>query len=116
MFQPQTDSQTKRQNNTMEPYLRAFVNFKQNDWARLLSIAEFAYNNARDASTNDMSLELNYGHYPWISYKKNINPRPQSKSANKLSAKARELMIVCQKNIHYTQEVQKRAHDKGVIL
>ena len=35
-FYPQTDGQTKRQNSTMEAYLRAFVNFEQNDWARLL--------------------------------------------------------------------------------
>ena len=30
-FYPQTNSQTKRQNSTMEVYLQAFVNFKQND-------------------------------------------------------------------------------------
>ena len=29
-FDPQTDGQTKRQNSTMEAYLRAFVNWKQN--------------------------------------------------------------------------------------
>ena len=33
---PQTNGQTKRQNSTMEVYLRVFVNFKQNDWAGLL--------------------------------------------------------------------------------
>ena len=45
-FDPHTDGQTKRQNSTMEAYLHAFVNFEQNDWAKLLSRAEFAYNNA----------------------------------------------------------------------
>ena len=50
-FHPQTDGQTERQNSTMEAYLRAFVNFEQNDWARLLPMAEFAYNNAKNAST-----------------------------------------------------------------
>ena len=30
-FYPQTDSQTERQNSTMEAYLRAFANFEQND-------------------------------------------------------------------------------------
>ncbi len=34
-FHPQTDDQIKRQNNTMEVYLRAFVNWEQDDWARL---------------------------------------------------------------------------------
>ena len=39
---PQTDRQTERQNSTMEAYFRVFVNFEQNDWARLLPMAEFA--------------------------------------------------------------------------
>ena len=30
IFHPQNDGQTKRQNSTIEAYLRAFVNFKQN--------------------------------------------------------------------------------------
>ena len=30
-FDPQTDAQTKRQNSTIEAYLQAFVNFKEND-------------------------------------------------------------------------------------
>ena len=30
-FHPQRNSQTKRQNSTVEAYLRAFVNFRQND-------------------------------------------------------------------------------------
>ena len=57
-FHPQTDGQTERQNSTMEAYLRAFVNFEQNDWARLLPMAEFAYNNAKNATTGHTELWL----------------------------------------------------------
>ncbi len=41
-FYLETDSQTKRQNSTIEVYLRAFINWEQDDWARLLPMAEFA--------------------------------------------------------------------------
>ena len=74
-FYPQTDSQTKRLNSTMEAYLRAFVNFEQNDWARLLPMAEFAYNNAKNASTGHTPFELNYGYHPRMSYKEDVDPR-----------------------------------------
>ena len=60
-FHPQTNGQTKRQNSTMKTYLRVFVNKKQNDLARFLPIAEFVYNNAKNASTNHMPFKLNCG-------------------------------------------------------
>ena len=70
---PQTDGQTKKQNSIMKAYLQAFVNFKQNGLARLLLMAEFAYNNAQNASTGYTSFELNYRYHPRISYKKDLN-------------------------------------------
>ena len=113
-FHPQTDGQTERQNSTMEAYLRAFVNFEQNDWARLLPMAEFAYNNAKNTSTGHTPFELNCGYHPWMSYEEEVDPCFMSKLADKLSAELRELMIVCRENLHHAQELQKRAHDKGV--
>ena len=98
-FYPQTDGQIKRQNSIMEAYHRVFINFKQNDWARLLPMAEFVYNNAKNASTGHTPFELNCGYYPQMWYKENIDPRSQSKSADKLSAELKELMIICQKNL-----------------
>ena len=59
----------------MEAYLVAFVNFEQNDWVRLLPIAEFAYNNAKNASTGHTPFELNCGYHPRMLYKRNVNPR-----------------------------------------
>ncbi len=110
-FHPQTDGQTEMQNSTMEAYLRAFVNFGQDDWARLLPMAEFAYNNAKNASTGHTPFELNCGYYPRAPYEEDIDPRSQSKSTDKLATKLRELMAVCRENLQHGQELQKRYHD-----
>ena len=104
-FHPQTDGQTKRQNSTMEAYLRAFVNFEQNDWARLLPMAEFAYNNAKNASKGHTPFELNCGYHLRVLYEEEIDPRSKSKSADELSADLRELMTVCRENLYHTQEL-----------
>ncbi len=100
-FHPQIDGQTERQNSTMKAYLRAFVNFEQDDWARFLPMAEFAYNNAKNASIGHIPFELNCGFYPRASYEEDVDPRSQSKSANELATKLRELMAVCKENLQH---------------
>ena len=114
VFDPQTDDQTKRQNSTIETYLWAFVNFEQNNWARLLLMAEYTYNNAQNASTGHTPFELNCGYHPQILYEEDIDPCSQSKLADELSTKLVELIIVCRENLHHAQELQKRAYDKEV--
>ena len=59
----------------MEAYLQAFVNFEQNKWVRLLPMAEFAYNNAKNASIGHTPFELNCSYHPRMSYEKNVDPR-----------------------------------------
>ena len=98
----------------MEAYLWACVNFEQNDWARLLPMAEFAYNNAKNASTGHTPFELNCGYHPRVLFKEDTNPCSQSKTADELSAKPRELMIICRENLQHAQGLQKRAHNKDV--
>ena len=98
----------------MEAYLPAFINFKQNDKARLLLMAKFAYNNAKNVSTSCTLFELNCGYYSQISYKDNVDFCFKLKSANKLLTELRKLMIVCCKNLYHAQKLQKQAHNKGV--
>ena len=74
-FQPQTDCQIKRQNSIMKAYLKALVNFEQNDWARLLPIAKFAYNKPKNVSIGHTSFKLNCSYHPWMSYKEDVDPR-----------------------------------------
>ena len=68
-------------------------------------MAEFAYNNAKNASNNHMPFEFNYGYYLRLSFEKNINPYSQSKTAKKLFSKLRELIIVYQENLHHAQKL-----------
>jgi hypothetical protein len=63
-FHPQTDGQTERVNQTLEQYLRCFVNYNQDNWVKLLPLAEFAYNNSINASTGKSPFLANYGFHP----------------------------------------------------
>jgi transposase InsO family protein len=63
-FHPQTDGQTERLNQTIEAYLRSFVNHEMNDWVDLLPMAEFAYNNSVTTATGLSPFYANYGYNP----------------------------------------------------
>ena len=91
VFQPQTDGQTERQNSTIEAYLRALVNYEQDDWAWLLPMAEFAYNNTKNANTGHTFFKLNCGFHPRASYEEDVNLRSKSKVLDKLATKLKEL-------------------------
>jgi hypothetical protein len=60
-FHPQTDGQTERANRTLEEMLRAYVNFRQDDWDKHLVAAEIAFNSSKHASTGFTPYYLNYG-------------------------------------------------------
>jgi len=60
-FLPQTDRQTERTNSTLEQYLRAYVNYEQDNWKELLPMAEFAYNNRYQESIRHTPFFANYG-------------------------------------------------------
>ena len=64
-YHPQTDGQTERTNQTIEQYLRCYVNHEQNNWVELLPMAMFAFNN--NASVTGISpFYANYGFHPKI--------------------------------------------------
>ena len=103
VFYPETDGQTKKKSSTIEVYFRAFINFEQNDWAKLLPMAEFAYNNKKNTNTGQTSFELNCGYHPCIFYKKNIDPHFKLTSANELQMKLQKLMSVYRESLYYAQ-------------
>lgn len=96
-FHLKTNKQTEWQNSTIEFYLWLLMNFVQNNWAMLLRMTEFAYNNAMNKSTSHMFFELNYGYHSWVYYKKDINSYSKSKIVKNLSFESRELITICWK-------------------
>jgi transposase InsO family protein len=67
-FHPQTDGQTERQNQVLETYLRIFCEEQQSNWAKLLPMAEFAYNNSEQTSLRCSPFRALYGFDPEIRY------------------------------------------------
>ena len=43
-YHPQTDGQTEKLNQTLEQYLRHYINYMQNNWVLLLPAVQFTYN------------------------------------------------------------------------
>jgi len=60
----QTDGQSERTIQTLEQYLRVFVNKDHSNWDELLEQAEFTYNSNKSASTNLSPFESMYGFQP----------------------------------------------------
>ena len=63
-YHPQTDGQTERLNQTLELYLRCYVNYEQNDWVQHLAITEFSYNSAKHTTTGISPFTMIYGFNP----------------------------------------------------
>ncbi|KIN99009.1 hypothetical protein M404DRAFT_156300 [Pisolithus tinctorius Marx 270] len=66
-YHPEGDGQTERTNQTLEQYLQVYCNYQQDNWADLLPLAEFAYNNAPSATTSVSPFFTNKGYHPNIS-------------------------------------------------
>jgi hypothetical protein len=63
-WHPETDGQTENANASLKAYLRAYVNWNQNDWMDFLPIAEFEDNSSANASTTVEPFLATKGYLP----------------------------------------------------
>ena len=61
-YHPQTDGQTERANQTVQQYLRAYVDYRQTNWVQYLPLAQFAYNSSVNETTKMTPHYARYGH------------------------------------------------------
>ncbi len=59
-YHSQTNEQSEQMNQTVEMYLRHYVNKNQNNWVQLLSTVQFVYNNTQNKTTEETPFWANY--------------------------------------------------------
>lgn len=113
-FHPQTDGQTERLNQVLEDYLRCFVDGEQSNWARLLKMAQFACNNAVNASTNETPFRMLLGYNP------DFQVRAPEEALKKEAPSAEERVIHLQnireeasRKLRIAQETQQKSYNKN---
>ncbi len=80
----EADGQMEHANQTLEQYIHIYCSYQQDSWDLLLPIAEFAYNNALNASTRISPFFANKGYHP------NITVHPECDIA---SARAHDFVV-----------------------
>jgi len=65
-YHSQMNGQSERMNQTVETYLRHYVNRNQDNWVQLLSTAQFAYNNTQNETTEETPFRANYEYNPKV--------------------------------------------------
>src|SRR5258708_39203145 len=110
-YHPEGDRQTEHANQVLEQYLRGYTNYQQDNWVTLLLMAEFAYNNAMNATTTGVSpFFANKG------YHLEITSDPQAKTssaeAQTFVADLERIQAELKENITQAQERYRKNMDK----
>ena len=97
-FHSQTDGQTKRLNSVLEQYLCMYCDYQQTDWASLLPLAKFSYNNSKHSATTLALFFANYGFHPRMSL---LPPSPSSTTpeADLYAQRLREAQEILQREL-----------------
>lgn len=101
---PQTDGQSERTIRTLEQYLRAYINFQQDDWDMWLPLAEFAHNSHTNNSTMLSPFATVYGSNP----KSPLDVKFGTSSV----ASASEVAKLIRSNVESAQAAMKAAQDR----
>jgi hypothetical protein len=113
-YHPETDGQTERTNQVLEQYLRIYCDYQQDDWARLLPLAEFAYNNSEHSATGVSPFYATYGYHPEF----NVTIR-QDESKNETAETLAEKIQTIQSNLkdklQQAQERYKKYYDRKIM-
>jgi hypothetical protein len=101
-YRPQVDGITERMNQTLEQYLRAYVNYEQNDWVEKLPMAQYSYNTSVHDGTKMEPARALFGFTPSIQPK--IEGLPQTEKAMLMSEQLLSLHGYLQVQLEFLQK------------
>jgi len=108
-YHPQTDGLTKHTNQTLETYLRAYCSYQQDDWVDYLPLAEFAFNNLVNSSTQQTPFFANLGFHP--TFEPRITERSSVPAAANLAERLDIIHAELRAELAQAQETQAKYHD-----
>ena len=110
-FHPQTDGATERMNSTIETYLRAFVNWDQNNWAALCPAAQIAVKGRTAESTKVSPFFLQHGYeMDPVHLPEDLNDLHRSATRPELSAQ--RLVEKFQQTVEFVQAAMAEAQQE----
>src|SRR5258705_10820629 len=109
-YHPEGDGQTEHANQVLEQYLWTYTNYQQDNWATLLPMAEFAYNNATNVTMGVSPFFANKGYHPEFTADPQANT--SSAEAQTLVADLEHTQAELKENIAQAQEGYWKNADK----
>ena len=109
-YHPEGDRQMECTNQVLEQYLQVYMNYQQDDWATLLPMAEFTYNNATNVTTGVSPFFANKGYHPEFT----MDPQAETSSAKVQTfvADLEHIQAELKESIAQAQERYRRNADK----
>src|SRR5260221_11374934 len=104
------DGQMECANQVLEQYLWGYTNYQQDDWATLLPMAKFTYNNATNTTTGVSPFFANKGYHPEITL--NLQPKTSLTKAQTFMADLECVQVELKDNIAQAQERNQKNADK----
>jgi len=112
-FDPETNGQTERVNQTLEQYLHSYCSYQQYDWVLLLPFADHAYNISLSESAKASPFEINYGIAPRTQWSGMVSDIQGIHSDSELLVKDSEgTWQEIRETLQQAQERQRNWHDQ----
>ncbi|KAL0322027.1 UNVERIFIED_CONTAM: hypothetical protein Scaly_2499100 [Sesamum calycinum] len=112
-YHPQSDGQTEYFNYMLEEYLRHFVRGTQNDWVKLLDVAQLCFNVQKSSSTNKSAFEIVPGQQPLLPHTLDSPHGVRSSLARSFSQEWKQNVGIARSFLEKAQKWMKKYADNN---